>query len=148
MKKIFSNLFSALKKVGGTAEPTDSAPIQEDENSAMQETTEKNSDTESVESSSDRNCEDSPPIETDPFVRARCEKWLIALGGRENVVSVDACAATRLRMRLRQLDWLDREELINNGVRGIMLCDGEIIHLVIGFDVSQYELAMQKILAE
>ena len=148
MKKIFSNLFSALKKVGGAVESQNAVSIQEDDNSVTQKTAEKPVDIEGEVALPEANCEDLPSLETDPLILARCEKWLIALGGSENILSVSSCAATRLRIKLRNKDWLDREELINTGARGVMICDGEIIHIVIGFDVGQYELAMQKLLAE
>lgn len=87
-----------------------------------------------------------PAIVVDPDARAKCEKWLIAVGGSENLTQVSACAETRLRLVLRDADWVDREELLHTGIKGIMTCEGGVIHLITGLGAHQYAVEMHGLL--
>ncbi|NCB40047.1 MAG: PTS glucose transporter subunit IIBC [Erysipelotrichia bacterium] len=89
-----------------------------------------------------------PTILADPDARAKCEKWLVAMGGRENVSMVSACAETRLRIVLREPAWLDQEELMNTGIKGIMPLEDGVIHLLTGLGAHQYEVEMRGILSD
>lgn len=87
-----------------------------------------------------------PTIVADPDARNKCVKWLVAMGGHENVVSVSSCAETRLRVTLKEADWLDCEELMNTGIKGIMPCDEGVVHLITGLGAHQYAVEMNGLL--
>ena len=70
------------------------------------------------------------------------------MGGRENVSMVSACAETRLRIVLREPAWLDQEELMNTGIKGIMPLEDGVIHLLTGLGAHQYEVEMRGILSD
>mgnify|MGYP003737275837 FL=1 len=88
-----------------------------------------------------------PTVPADPEARAKCEKWLIAIGGNENLVEVSACAETRLRIKLRKPDRVDREELLGSGIRGIMSFEQGIVHLLTGLGAHQYAVEMKGLVA-
>ncbi|MBU1106470.1 MAG: PTS glucose transporter subunit IIBC [Candidatus Riflebacteria bacterium] len=88
-----------------------------------------------------------PTVPADPAAREKCEKWLTSIGGSENLLEVSACAETRLRIKLREQDWIDREELLSSGIKGIMILDDGIIHLLTGLGARQYEVEMKGILS-
>ncbi|HPT44508.1 MAG TPA: PTS glucose transporter subunit IIBC [Candidatus Rifleibacterium sp.] len=87
-----------------------------------------------------------PSAPVDPEARSKCEKWLRAMGGRENLATVTACAETRLRIVLHEPDWLDSEELLDSGIKGIMPLQGGVIHLLTGLGAHQYPIELQAIL--
>jgi len=87
-----------------------------------------------------------PAVVADPQARDKCQKWLAALGGRDNVVSLAACAETRLRIVLRESGNYDREELLDAGVKGIMPLPDGVIHLLTGLGAHQYEIELQALL--
>ncbi|HNX75929.1 MAG TPA: PTS glucose transporter subunit IIBC [Candidatus Rifleibacterium sp.] len=87
-----------------------------------------------------------PSAPVDPEARSKCEKWLRAMGGRENLATVTACAETRLRIVLHEPDWLDSEELLDSGIKGIMPLQGGVIHLLTGLGAHQYAIELQAIL--
>ena len=87
-----------------------------------------------------------PSAPVDPEARSKCEKWLKAMGGRENLTAVTACAETRLRIVLHEPDWLDSEELLDSGVKGIMPLEGGVIHLLTGLGAHQYAIELQALL--
>ena len=88
-----------------------------------------------------------PTVPADPDARAKCEKWLIAIGGSENLLAVTACAETRLRLKLRDPDWIDREELLSTGIKGVMILEEGIVHLLTGLGAHQYAIEMNGVLA-
>ncbi|MBC7693214.1 MAG: PTS glucose transporter subunit IIBC [Methylotenera sp.] len=70
--------------------------------------------------------------------------WLKALGGEENVVTLEACAATRLRITLKNPALLNEAVLRQNGVQEIMkFKDKSVLHLIVGSEASTYALAFQ-----
>ncbi len=88
-----------------------------------------------------------PTVPADPEARSKCERWLIAVGGHENLVEVSACAETRLRIKLREPDWVDREELLGSGIKGLMNFEDGIVHLLTGLGAHQYAVEMKGLIA-
>ncbi len=84
-----------------------------------------------------------PTYADDPEARSKCEKWLAAIGGIGNVIEVAACAQTRLRVKLSDQKLVDGEVLQNSGVKGIMVLDGGIVHLITGLGSHQYEIEIK-----
>lgn len=58
--------------------------------------------------------------------------WLAALGGADNIRSIAAVAATRLRLELAERDRLDETALNSLGTAGIQRLESGVIHLVVG----------------
>ncbi|MDD3147037.1 MAG: PTS glucose transporter subunit IIBC [Candidatus Riflebacteria bacterium] len=82
-------------------------------------------------------------VVADPDARAKCQKWLKALGGCENITSVTACAETRLRIILKESDSIDKEELLASGVKGIMPLENGVVHLLTGLGAHQYAIELE-----
>lgn len=87
-----------------------------------------------------------PAIAADPEARAKCEKWLAAIGGRENLKEVTACAETRLRVVLHKSDCLASEELLSSGINGIMPLENGVFHLLTGLGAHQYAIELTGLL--
>jgi PTS system N-acetylglucosamine-specific IIC component len=60
------------------------------------------------------------------------EKWLNALGGRENVRQLEAVAMTRLRVELGDDSVLSEAQLTALGCQGVSQLDSGVWHLLIG----------------
>ncbi|MGE8187518.1 PTS transporter subunit EIIB [Pseudomonas sp. NPDC086278] len=53
-----------------------------------------------------------------------------ALGGLENLKSQQLVALTRVRVELRDVQRVDRQGLSAEGVTGLMLLEGGVLHLI------------------
>lgn len=69
-------------------------------------------------------------------------EWLSALGGVENVSTVEACAQTRLRLRVRNIAEVDDTLLVENGIGAVVRIDDSLIHLLTGLNADQYAAEM------
>jgi PTS system N-acetylglucosamine-specific IIC component len=69
-------------------------------------------------------------------------RWLAVLGGVSNIVSLDAVAATRLRVIVRNPAAVDREKL---GSLDVAWVSADTLHIVVGDAAARYarELALQ-----
>ena len=57
----------------------------------------------------------------------------MALGGLGNIVSVEACALTRLRVKVVDSTLVKDAALHGNAaVAGVMRLDGQVLHLIVG----------------
>lgn len=63
------------------------------------------------------------------------EVILSALGGKENIVSLDNCV-TRLRMVVKDVDQVDETILKKNGALGVVKLDDENVQVIIGTKVA------------
>lgn len=72
--------------------------------------------------------------QNDPAVRAKAEKVLVALGGRENVVSAEGLAMTRVRVELKDPARISRDALAHQGVMGAQEIRPGLYHLIVGRD--------------
>ncbi|NLF98147.1 MAG: PTS glucose transporter subunit IIBC [Candidatus Riflebacteria bacterium] len=88
-----------------------------------------------------------PTVPADPDARKKCERWLIAVGGNDNLVEVSACAETRLRIKLRESAVIDSKKLRDSGIKGIMNFDEGIVHLLTGLGAHQYAVEMKGLIA-
>lgn len=64
--------------------------------------------------------------------------WLIALGGVENVLTIEACAQTRLRMRVKDFTKVKERDLLEMDVKAVVQIDDSLIHLLTGLNADQY----------
>ncbi|SFK09752.1 PTS system, N-acetylglucosamine-specific IIC component [Halobacillus dabanensis] len=74
---------------------------------------------------------------------AKATKYLQALGGRENIKSLDYCT-TRLRMQMENRDVVDEKALKRLGSRGVMKVGKNNLQVVVGTTVEFLATAIQK----
>jgi len=79
----------------------------------------------------------------DPLAAEKAQQIIAALGGGKNIMRVDACAATRLRLELGSTDMISDQGLESAGVSGIMRISESVVHLVVGLNADQYAAEMQ-----
>ena len=68
-----------------------------------------------------------------------------ALGGKSNIIAVDSCI-TRLRVRLRDIELIDEQAIINTGVSGIVKMGKNGLQAIIGTQVDFIVEAMNDII--
>jgi PTS system glucose-specific IIC component len=78
-----------------------------------------------------------------PLPAEQVEKIHQALGGRDNLLEVQAVAHTRLRIRLRQLDRLNEASLYHLGVRAVHPVGEDVVHLVVGQESSRWSQSLE-----
>jgi len=82
-----------------------------------------------------------------PLAAEKAGRIIAGLGGGGNILRVDACAETRLRLELESTGALNEETLEAAGVQGVMRPADGIIHLLVGLNADQYAAEMQGQLA-
>jgi PTS system glucose-specific IIC component len=83
----------------------------------------------------------------DPKAVQKCQEWLEFLGGKENISKLDCCAATRLRIQLKDLSKFDDSKLVNHGIQGCVKVDKQTVHLLVGLSAEQYAIELKSLLA-
>jgi len=72
-------------------------------------------------------------VELNDRTRASPER-LKALGGVGNIVRIEACALTRLRVELREGRAVDQGDLVAAGALGLMRVSEHLVHVIVGED--------------
>ena len=75
------------------------------------------------------------------------EKWLNALGGRENVRQLEAVAMTRLRVELGDNSVVSEDQLTALGCQGVSQLDSGVWHLLIGDKASGLSEALERLVS-
>jgi PTS system glucose-specific IIC component len=88
----------------------------------------------------------SPPLR-DPDAARKASAYIAALGGKANIVRVDACAETRLRLVVRDDAKVTEATLRAEGIAAVVKIDGETLHLLAGLNADQYAAEMRAQLA-
>jgi PTS system glucose-specific IIC component len=88
-----------------------------------------------------------PTVEADPAAEKKAEYMVVALGGPNNILAVEAIALTRLRIEVDNPEIVDDIALEAAGVKAIMRVENQVLHLVVGLNCEQYANAMNKRLA-
>jgi PTS system glucose-specific IIC component len=70
---------------------------------------------------------------------------LSALGGRQNVAAITACATTRLRICVNDKDQVSREALESAGVLAVVPVGDGLYHLIVGWNADQLAKALEKV---
>jgi PTS system glucose-specific IIC component len=83
----------------------------------------------------------------DPDAARKANVFIAALGGRTNIVRVDACAETRLRLVVRDEAQVEETALKAEGIAAIVKVDGQTLHLLAGLNADQYAAEMRAQLA-
>jgi PTS system glucose-specific IIC component len=88
-----------------------------------------------------------PPLR-DPDAARRAQSYIAALGGKANIVRVDACAETRLRLEVRDASQIQDAALKSEGIAALVKLDGgKTLHLLAGLNADQYAAEMRGQLA-
>jgi PTS system glucose-specific IIC component len=94
-----------------------------------------------------------PPAGLHPRLRdadaaRRAAAYIAALGGKGNIVRVDACAETRLRLVVRDHAQVKEAALRDEGIAAMVALDGgNTLHLLAGLNADQYAAEMRGQLA-
>jgi PTS system glucose-specific IIC component len=88
----------------------------------------------------------SPPVR-DPDAARKASSYIAALGGKANVVRVDACAETRLRLTVHDKALVREAALESEGIAAVVMLDNGILHLLVGLNADQYAAEMRGQLA-
>ncbi len=84
-----------------------------------------------------------PPIR-DPDAARKANAYIAGLGGKANIVRVDACAETRLRLVVRDGKQIREAALKADGIAEVVRLDsGKTIHLLVGLNADQYAAEMR-----
>ena len=74
----------------------------------------------------------APTSVLDQDVLRTGESIASALGGESNIVSAEACALTRVRVKVVNAALVDDAALRQSGVAGVMRLDANVLHLIVG----------------
>lgn len=94
-----------------------------------------------------------PPLR-DPDAARKAQAYIAALGGRANIVRVDPCAETRLRLVVRDAAQVRESALRSAGIAAVVRFDGkdggggQTLHLLADLNADQYAAEMRGQLAE
>jgi PTS system glucose-specific IIC component len=88
-----------------------------------------------------------PPLR-DPDAARKAHSYIEALGGKSNIIRVDACAETRLRLEVRDSSQVREAALKSEGIAALVRIDGgKTLHLLAGLNADQYAAEMRGQLA-
>jgi PTS system glucose-specific IIC component len=87
-----------------------------------------------------------PPLR-DPDAARKVNAYIAALGGKANIVRVDACAETRLRLVVRDKSQVRESSLKEAGIAAVVKLDGGVLHLLADLNADQYAAEMRGQLA-
>ncbi|HEY9877704.1 MAG TPA: glucose-specific PTS transporter subunit IIBC [Leptolyngbyaceae cyanobacterium] len=77
-------------------------------------------------------------VPLDPHAAEKAGRIVAALGGADNIRTVDSVALTRIRVEVSDPSAVDEQGLQAAGVQGIMRLHDQIFHLVVGMSSEQY----------
>jgi PTS system glucose-specific IIC component len=83
----------------------------------------------------------------DPDAPRRAAAYIAALGGKQNIVRVDACAETRLRLVVQDESKVSEAALKAEGVSALVRLPEKTLHLLAGLNADQYAAEMRGQLA-
>lgn len=83
----------------------------------------------------------------DPMAPDKARGIIDGLGGRDNLVKVDAVAETRLRVKVKETALVDEARLTESGVAGMVIIGDGTLHLLAGLNADQYAAEMRGQLA-
>ncbi|HHH37595.1 MAG TPA: PTS glucose transporter subunit IIB, partial [Epsilonproteobacteria bacterium] len=69
-----------------------------------------------------------------PKQRQQRSQWIAALGSADNIIRLEPCALTRLRVQLKDAALIDEKRLKEEGVQAIVPVGDDLFHLLIGLD--------------
>jgi PTS system glucose-specific IIC component len=79
----------------------------------------------------------------DPDTSRKAAAFIVALGGKQNIIRVDACAETRLRLTVRDADQISEDRLKAEGIAAVVRLPNHIFHLLVGLNADQCAAEMR-----
>lgn len=79
-----------------------------------------------------------PQVEADPAAAEKAQKIVAALGGANNIRTLDPVALTRLRVEMTDPTAVNDDALKAAGVEAMMRIQDRVLHLVVGLNAEQY----------
>lgn len=92
----------------------------------------------------DETAPDLAKIPPDPQAGEKAEAMIAALGGSDNIRTVDPVALTRLRVEVTNPATVNETALQSAGVQGMMRLQENVLHLVVGLNADQYAAEITK----
>jgi PTS system glucose-specific IIC component len=92
----------------------------------------------------DETAPDLAKLPPDPHAGEKAAAMIAALGGAENLRTVDAVALTRLRVEVTDPVAVSETALQAAGVQGMMRLREDVLHLVVGLHAEQYATEIAK----
>ena len=83
-----------------------------------------------------------PPLR-DPDAARKVNVYIAALGGKGNIVRVDACAQTRIRVVVQDEARVNQEELSAYGIAAVANPERNTLHLLSDLNADQYAAEMR-----
>ena len=77
----------------------------------------------------------------------KARDFIAGLGGRDNIVKVEAAAETRLRVKVKDPSAVDEAALSEAGIAGVVDVGDGTYHLIAGPNADQYAAEMRGQLA-
>ncbi len=84
----------------------------------------------------------------DPNAPQKVAQWLTELGSIDNVSEVEVCAQTRLRVKVKDANMINKKALETLGVEAVLPIDNHLVHLLTGLNADQYATEMSAQIAK
>jgi PTS system glucose-specific IIC component len=88
----------------------------------------------------------TPTVDADPQAPGKAKGMVQALGGINNIRTVDPVALTRLRVEVTDPQAVAEADFQAAGVQAVMRVQEQVLHLVVGLNAEQYAREIQKLL--
>jgi PTS system glucose-specific IIC component len=89
----------------------------------------------------------SKPKLRDANAPQKVADWLEYLGGKDNITTVESCAQTRLRIKVKDKSLIKEAALKKKEVNAVTAIDDTLFHLLVGLNADQYAAEMNAQLA-
>jgi PTS system glucose-specific IIC component len=89
----------------------------------------------------------TPALEADPQAAEKAQAIVNALGGINNIRTVDPVALTRLRVEVTDPQIVQDQAFQQAGVQAVMRVQDQVLHLVVGLNAEQYAGEINKLLS-
>lgn len=89
----------------------------------------------------------TPAVARDPEAARKARDLIAGLGGAANIERVEACAVTRLRVKVINCAAVNEKKLAGAGAVGLMQLSNEMLHVLVGPRAAEYASEIQVALA-
>lgn len=89
----------------------------------------------------------APTLETDPQAAEKAQVIVNALGGINNIRTIDPVALTRLRVEVTDPQAVQDQAFQQTGIQAVMRVQDQVLHLVMGLNAEQYAGEINKLLS-
>ena len=107
---------------------------------------ERGADEESLSSDIGHQTKENTVKSYGPDTAQKSTRWIKYLGGAINIISVESCALTRIRLKLEDSRKIDEKALKDAGIEAVVHIDDHTIHLLVGLDADHYAAGIDAII--